>query len=170
MTDILIDQINAFDQYMKTLFTGKFYGMAELVNGQGEMYPVTVHAAKRDRISPADTWQLQTHHRVLTANKVPNAELFGRSKEYLIQMRLVVIANPNMGEGFILRFIDKFPDQVVTPGGYSIVEDILQASFDHPAIAQAEFGSAWEDKHRLTKNFWAINYTLRLNTSCEVTA
>jgi len=161
MTDNLKNIIEAIDKNYASKFTGKFYGIAELVNGQAERFPVTV-ATKRDRINPADTWQLQTYHRVLNSIELPQTETFGLERSYQQTFIMVVIANVNLGEDFIYRFAAKLPNLVKFSGGYTVLADGMNINSDHEAIAQSEFGQAWEDKHRLVKNIWTVTYNLTI--------
>lgn len=165
MIDSLKEIINKVDSVLQAKFTGKYYGLCELVNGQAELYPVTM-ATRRDRVNPADTWQLQVYHRIITSTRASGVEEFGRDQKFLIPVRLVVINNPGMGEDFIFRLAQSLPDAVSVEGSYAVLEDSLNISHDHQGIASIEFGSAWEDKHRLTKNISTIEYTLTL-TVCK---
>lgn len=159
MTDNLKNVIDSIDKELQKEFTGKFYGIAEIVNSQAERFPVTI-ATRRDRINPADTWQLQTYHRILNSVALPSTESFGTEQRYNQSVMMVVIANVNLGESFIYRFANKLPQVIIFDGGYTVTQDGLSINADHEAIAQTEFGTAWEDKHRLIKNIWVITYNL----------
>lgn len=166
MDDLLKALITDIDLGLSMFFTGKYYGLAELVNGQAERYPVTIHNAKRDRINPADTWQLQTYHRILNSTEVSNTENFGREKTYDQIMRMIVITNVNLGESFAWKLLDVMPEQVSSAAGYGVVMDASIINNDHEGIVTTEFGNIPEDKHRLQKNIIAIDYTLKV-TLCK---
>jgi len=161
MTDALKNIITGIDKWYATKLTGKFYGIAELINKQAERFPVTI-ATQRDRINPADTWQLQTYHRILNSTQLPTQEEFGKNLAYQITVRMVIITNVNMGEDFIYRMLNLLPTQVRINGAYAVVEDGAQVNNDHESIAATEFGQMFEDKHRLTKNIWSVDYNLSL--------
>jgi hypothetical protein len=161
MTDLIKNIINAIDRSLAMSYSGKYYGVAELVNSQAERFPVTI-ATRRDRINPADTWQLQTYHRILNSVQLPTQEEFGRDLAYQITVRMVIITNVDLGEDFIYRFANDMPAQINEASGFGILEDGIQINNDHEAIATQEFGQAWEDKHRLTKNIWAVDYNISL--------
>src|SRR6478736_692460 len=152
MTDLVYDLIAKIDQKLSRSFTGKFYGLCELVNGQGQRYPVTSVAKKRDKVNPADTWQLQTYHRLGQGVQLPNEENFGRAITMQQNLILTVIANVELGETLIHKIARYLPDLVKTTHGYSVLEDGYTINNDHESIAASEFGQAWEDKHRLQKN------------------
>jgi hypothetical protein len=165
MTDQIKEIINRIDQILQSQFTGKYHGLCELANGQAELFPVTI-ATKRERVNPSDTWQLQTYHRIITSSRTTGLNEFGTEQSFLVPVRMVVINNPNMGEDFIFRLAKSLPNLVTIPDAYAIIDDVLNISHDHQAIATVEFGTAWEDKHRLTKNISTIEYTLTL-TLCK---
>ena len=165
MTDLVYDLITAIDQKLSRKFNGKFYGLCELVNGQAERYPVTSVAKKRERVNPADTWQLQTYHRLGPVVQAPSEENFGRQITLQQNIILTVIANASLGEFLIHKIAKALPDLISSSHGYSVMEDGYTINNDHQSIATAEFGSAWEDKHRLQKNIWQIEYVLNI-TEC----
>jgi hypothetical protein len=168
MTDLVYNIVAAIDQRLSRNFTGKFYGLCELVNGQAERYPVTSAAKKRDRVSPADTWQLQTYHRLSNVLELPSGESFGRQTTLQQSMILTVIANADAGEYLIHKIARAIPELVKTSLGYSVLEDGYTINTDHQGIATNEFGNMPEDKHRLQKNIWQINYVLNI-TECIAT-
>lgn len=165
MTDALKNIITAIDKSLALKYSGKFYGIAELINKQAERFPVTI-ATQRDRINPADTWQLQTYHRILNSLQLPNQDGFGKSLAYNITVKMVVITNVNLGEDFIYRFANSMPTLIKGVNSFAVLEDGLTINNDHEAIASTEFGQMFEDKHRLTKNIWSVDYPLTL-TYCE---
>jgi hypothetical protein len=164
MNDPIYDIISSIEKTIAARFTGKYYGVCELVNGQAERYPVTV-ATKRDRVNPADTWQLQIYHRLLAALRVPDEE-FGRNVVLDQVVRMVIIANVNLGETLPLKIIKELPRKAIVPNGAGMLTDVMNVDRDHETIATTEFGAMPEDKHRLVKNLFVIEYTLRLQL-CE---
>jgi hypothetical protein len=164
MNDPVYDIIRNIEAALASKFTGKYYGLCELVNGQAERYPVTI-ATKRDRVNPADTWQLQIYHRLLAGVRVPEEE-FGRNVVIDQTVRLVIIANVNMGETLPHKIVKALPRKVIVTEGAGMLTDIMNLNTDHETIATTEFGPMPEDKHRLVKNLFVIEYTLRLQL-CE---
>ncbi len=165
MIDLVYDLVAAIDQKLSRKFTGKFYGLCELVNGQAERYPVTSVAKRRDRVNPADTWQLQTYHRLGIGTELPNDENFGRQTTIQQVLILTIIANVNLGEYLVHKIAKALPALTKNLHGYAVLEDGYTINNDHQSIATSEFGNAWEDKHRLQKNMWQITYTLNI-TEC----
>ena len=161
MTDPIYNLFTAIDKVLEKKFTGKFYGLCELINANGERYPVTAIAQKRERINPADTWQLQIYHRLLGSVRVPEEE-FGRNEVYDQQVRMVIISNPNLGETLPLRIIKALPRQAIVVDASAVVTDAMNLGTDHETIAVTEFGAIPEDKHRLVKNLFIVEYSLRL--------
>src|SRR6478736_3703358 len=123
MTDLVYDLIAKIDQKLSRSFTGKFSGLCELVNGQGQRYPVTSVAKKRDRVNPADTWGLQTYHRLGSVTQLPSEEDFGRQITMQQNVILTVIANVDMGEYLIHKIAKALPLQVKSVNGFSILQD-----------------------------------------------
>jgi hypothetical protein len=165
MTDLVYDLIAKIDQKLSRRFTGKFYGLCEVVNGPGERYPVTCVAKKRERVNPADTWQLQTYHTLGSVVQLPTEDNFGRDITLQQDVTLTVIANVSLGEYLIHKIAKALPDLVRSTHGYSVLENGYTINTDHQSIAVAEFGNIPEDKHRLQKNIWQIGYTLNI-TEC----
>lgn len=165
MTDQLKQIIIAINAQLGNKFTGKYYGICEVVNSQAERYPVTI-GTKRDRVSPADTWQLQVYFKVANALQLPTQEEFGTNVAFQQTLNMIVIANVNLGEDFIYRIAKAIPMLINVTGGYSVLEDGMTINTNHEALATADFGSAFEDKHRLVKNIWSVDFNLSL-TYCE---
>ncbi len=161
MTDPVYDIFTSIDETLAKKFTGKYYGLCEMVNAQGERYPVTARSVKRERINPADTWQLQIYHRLVNGVRVPEDE-FGRNEVWSYLARMVIITNPNLGETIPIRIIKELPRQVVVIGGSAVITDAMNMVTNHEEIASTEFSAIPEDKHRLTKNLFIIEYSLRL--------
>lgn len=162
MTDLIKDFVAKIDAVISAQFTGKFYGLAETFNAQGQTYPATI-ATKRDRISPADTWQLQIYHKQLEITRTPELE-FGKNKNYAQSMRMIIISNTNLGESLGFRIAQALPLQVIAAPSSSVI-DTTEVISNDPAIATTEFGEAWADKYVVTKNIFTIDYTLNI-TQC----
>lgn len=163
-TDLIVNLIEKIDESLPYKGPGKLYGLAEVINGRdNEVFPVTIPL--RERINPKDTWKIQTYHRQMTSQRGDTSLEFGTQKTFLLTMRNVIIANPEYGEDFIYEYLNEFPEQVAINGAYGVILEPAQIEHDHMVIANAEFGQAWEDKHRLTKNFWSVTYVLQLTIS-----
>ncbi len=162
MTDIIEDLIKDFDRKMSERFTGKHFHLAEIVAGQSEIYPVTVSAAKRERVAPHDTYSLQTYHRLQTATRGNVESEFGRDIIITQPMLLTVISDPSMGESFVIRYVRNFPKQIKALGAYAVIEDDWQINYNQAQIVSTEFGALPADKHQLVKNIAQITYTLRV--------
>ncbi len=161
MTDPIYNIFTAIDVALAKKFTGKYYGLCEMINAQGERYPVTARSAKRERINPADTWQLQIYHRLLNGVRVPEEE-FGRNEVWNYQARMVIISNPNLGETLPIRIVKELPRQVIVTDGSAVLTDAMNLVMNHEEIAATEFSTIPEDKHRLTKNLFVVEYSLRI--------
>ncbi len=165
-TDFVKILIGKIDAELPVKGSSKLYGLAEVINGRdNEVFPVTIPL--RTRINPKDTWKLQTYHRQLNSQRGDTSMEFGLNKKFLLTIRHVVIADPEFGEDYIYHYLNDWPDQVATTGAYGVILEPAQIEHDHMAIAAVEFGQAWEDKHRLTKNFWAVQYVLEVTLSPE---
>lgn len=160
-TDPVYDIFTAIDVVLKAAFDGKYYGLCELVNANAERYPVTASPKKRDKVTPWDTWKLQVYHRLLTGTRLPEEE-FGRNEVYNQLARMVIISDPNLGETLPYRMIKELPRQVIVVNASAVITDAMNVATDHEAIAVTEFNTIPEDKHRLTKNLFVIEYSLRL--------
>lgn len=161
MTDPIYDIFTKIDVTISKKFTGKFYGLCEMINSQGERYPATSRSAKRERINPADTWQLQVYHRIINGVRVPEEE-FGRNEVWNYQARMIIIANPNLGETLPIRIVKELPRQVIVVDGSAVLTDAMNLGMNHEEISTIEFNSIPEDKHRLTKNLFVVEYSLRM--------
>lgn len=168
MTDPVYDIFTSIDVTLAKKFTGKYYGLCELVNANAERYPVTSRSAKRERVNPADTWQLQIYHRLLNGIRLPEEE-FGRNEVYSYQARMVIIANPNLGETLPMRIVKELPRQVIVIDGSAVITDAMNIVINHEEIASTEFNSIPEDKHRLTKNLFIVEYSLRMQLCPPIT-
>lgn len=136
MTDLLTDIVNKIELGLQSKFTGKYYGLTEIFNAQSQTYPVTT-TLQRLRISPADTWQLQIYHRALNLTRTPDLE-FGKNKNYAQQMRMVIIANINLGEDLGHKILNALPLQVVVSPNSAVV-DTTEVLSNDAAIATTEF-------------------------------
>ncbi len=161
MTDPVYDIFTSIDVTLAKKFTGKYYGLCEMVNTQGERYPVTSRSSKREKVNPADTWQLQVYHRIINGVRVPEEE-FGRNQVWSYLVRMVIITNPNLGETIPIRIINALPRQVIVVDSSAVITDAMNIVTNHEEIASTEFSTIPEDKHRLTKNLFIVEYSLRL--------
>lgn len=162
MTDVLSEMINAIDKALSTKFTGKYYGIVKIVDVNAERYPATI-TAKRERVSPMDTWQLQIYHKLGNVLELPNEENFGREITMQQNVSMVVIATVNTGEYLIHKIARSIPQLINGSLGYAVLEDGYTISSNHAQIVAADFGAM--QKERVVKNFWQIDYSLNV-TEC----
>jgi hypothetical protein len=165
MTDYIKEIVNSIERALALQYSGKFYGLCEIVQGQGEIFPVTI-ATKRDRINPADTWQLQIYHRLLNSTRADSTEDFGKERSYNQVLRLVIISDVSMGESVAHNIANALPELIKVTGAYAVLEDSVNINTDSRSIASTEFGEAWDDKYQVKKNLYAVEYQITL-TLCQ---
>ncbi len=161
MNDKLKDVVSLFDTIMADQFTGQPYGLSEQFTSNSETYPATI-SAKRQKIAPSDSFQLQTYHRILNSVQLPSENDFGNRESIDQNMLLVIISDVKLGEDFVHRFVKAMPYYLQIVGLYATVRDGLVINPDSQTIGQNEFGTAWLDKYRVTKNIFTVSYTLTM--------
>lgn len=174
MIDI-IEQIDAWTDTRYNLLTKKLHGYCELMRktaGESEqLMPMKITDGQKERqqVSLNDKYQLITWIR-LPGQIQPKTEIEGSNWSFGLDdapvqratLRMIVAHRVELGENFIINFINNFPS-TLEAGGYSFISvDRLGISVDadHEAIYRTELSDTVYEKHRFNWNIYALSINI----------
>jgi hypothetical protein len=145
----------------------KAYGLCELVQKDSKPNPVSVVRNKNGDREPAqihDRFNGIFYHRLLSGNFADDEDYtFGKkvARRFTGRIRTVLAYKIQLGEKFILDFIDAFPGKIDSIGGYKFVH-LSQGTLiaDHEAVYNQEYGNNSYEKHRTPWNIYALEYDI----------
>lgn len=137
-------------------------GICELAVKSDQPHPVSIPEKKQ--VAPDDRYEAVVYHRLL--NDVATDDLdnsFGSRvyKKHAQIVRTVVLAKMAKGKDWIDKFIDAMPEVIDGLTNYKLVNiNTINKNTNQDEIFNTEFGEGNYEKHRLSYNIYALEYTV----------
>lgn len=178
MTDI-VEQIDAWTNTRYSAVTRKLFGYSELMRktagGTDQLMPVTI--PERKQVSLNDKYNLITWVR-LPGQIQPRTDIQGSDWGFGLDdspvqratIRMIVAHKIELGENFIVNFIQNFPSTLEATG-YSFISvdrQNISVDADHESVYRAEMSETVYEKHRFTWNIYALSINIDYVTCEEV--
>jgi len=141
----------------------KFFGLAELATKADQPHPVTIN--DRVQIAINDRYDGIFYHRLLSSGLTQPENLqWGNVSLSLYRSRMKSILAfkvRKLAEEFIYDFVNAMPD-ILTVTNYKSVDVTNDVTIlaDQESVYRGEFGKGDYEKHILTWNIYAIEYTV----------
>lgn len=169
----MTDVIDALDNYMDDLFSGKGmkpFGLCELIKKGSSIQPV--HVDSRQHIAINDKYDGMWYHRILSGGAKPSEEnSFGVTiaKKQTVRLRTVLATKHKLGESLRFDFAVQIPSTLEVDG-YRLIDisDDVNLIEDQEGVYNQEFGGGDYDKHATAWNVHALEYDVEL-IKCEQT-
>lgn len=167
----MTDVIEALDNYMDNLFSGKGmkpFGLCELIKKGASIQPV--HVDSRQHIAINDKYDGMWYHRILSGSSAPSEEdSFGPTiaRRQTVRLRTVLATKHKLGESLRFDFARQLPS-TLTIDGYRLVDvsETVNLIEDQEGVYGQEFGGGDYEKHATAWNIHALEYDVEF-IKCE---